>query len=237
MCLEQERSTNANQARRQVEQLGVLAQRTLTEVQELSRQLRPPLLDDVGLEAALRWLAEDASDRLKVEVTVRIETLSQLNAADDLTSTESDMPVRFLADVEIALFRIAQESVTNAVRHGHAACITIDLFSTVSDVVLQVTDDGSGFDTTTTSSTGSGNVSVGIEGMRERAQLIGGRFTLCSRQGHGCMVSVSVRRSPAISASVVIDATHVTSTSTPAEPGERHPQGPDASSASSAFKS
>ena len=78
--LEDEHSTNANQARQQVEQLGLLAQRTLTEVQELSRQLRPPLLDDVGLEAALRWLAEDASERLKVEVTVRIETAQLLSS-------------------------------------------------------------------------------------------------------------------------------------------------------------
>jgi two-component system sensor histidine kinase UhpB len=231
--LEQERSTNAKQARRQIEQLGVLAQRTLTEVQEISRQLRPPLLDDMGLEAALRWLAEDASDRLRVEVTVHIDTLSALNAADDSASTQSDVPVRFLADVETALFRIAQESVTNAVRHGHAAWITIDLFSTVSDVVLQVTDDGSGFDTTTTSSNALGNASVGIEGMRERAQLIGGRFTVCSRQGQGCMVTVSVPRSPAISASVVIDAPHVTSASTASDhPEKRQSHGPEASSAS-----
>ena len=161
--LEHEHSAAAIQARQQAEHLGLLAQRTLTEVQALSRQLRPPLLDDVGLEAALRWLAEDASERLKTTVTVRITTadapgapgaINSAQAAEDEDSRND--PPRLPADIETALFRIAQESVTNAVRHGHAQHITIALSSTAPDLLtLQVHDDGYGFDTTTISQAAS----------------------------------------------------------------------------------
>lgn len=189
--LEHEHSNAAVQARQQVERLGLLAQRTLAEVQVLSRQLRPPLLDDVGLEAALRWLAEDASERLKTAVTVRITPPGE-------DENSSNGHTRLPADIETALFRIAQESVTNAVRHGHAQHITLAISFTAPDLTLRVSDDGCGFATTTIS---PGELSrsqggVGVEGMQERAQLIGGRFAIQSQPGQGCIVLVSVPITP-----------------------------------------
>ncbi len=199
--LEHEHSDAAIQARQQAERLGLLAQRTLTEVQVLSRQLRPPLLDDVGLEAALRWLAEDASERLKTPVTVRIIPAGAPGNFDSDHAAEEEVPlngpVRWPEDIETALFRIAQESVTNAVRHGHAQHITIALSYTAPTLTLQVSDDGCGFDTTAISQAASsrshgGVGGVGIEGMQERAQLIEAHFAIQSQRGRGCIVVVSV---------------------------------------------
>jgi two-component system sensor histidine kinase UhpB len=225
--LEHERGANAIQARRQAKQLEGLAQRTLEEVQGLSRQLRPPILDDVGLEATLRWLAEDASDRLQVEIAIRIDGLDGLETA-------SGPSARFPTDIETALFRIAQESVTNAVRHGGAQRITIDLISTATDLMLQVTDDGSGFDTTASAWTASSHRGVGVEGMQERAHLIGGRFALRSRQGQGCTVSVSV---PLKHASAIADATYIATLSPTSEPDEKGSRAAEATSASPVFHS
>ncbi len=191
--LEHDKSEAALQALGQLERLGVLAQQTLSEVQVLSRQLRPPLLDDVGLEAALGWLAEDASDRLKVKIAVRTSVLGPEDG-ESPTIDRDEVPLRCRADVETALFRIAQESVTNAVRHGHAQCISIALSSTSTDLVLKVTDDGFGFDTATLlrAATSRSHSGIGIGGMRERAHLIGGHFTIHANKGQGCVVSVHV---------------------------------------------
>ena len=244
--LEYEHSAAAIQARQQAEHLGLLAQRTLTEVQALSRQLRPPLLDDVGLEAALRWLAEDASERLKTTVTVRITTadapgaINSAQAAEDEDSRND--PPRLPADIETALFRIAQESVTNAVRHGHAQHITLALSFTASDLLtLQVHDDGYGFDTTTISQAASSRShrshdGVGIEGMRERAQLIGGRFAIQSQPGQGCIVVVSVPLVAATGSTDVTTLTPVTGPDTETEQGQgQQTNAPETSSASPAM--
>lgn len=170
----------ADQARDQARLLGLLAERTLAEVQVLARQLRPALLDDLGLEAALRWLAEDARDRLGVQVTVR-------------AGGESEATPRLPGEVETALFRIAQESLTNAVRHGHAKQVRVTLRRSALKAHLCVEDSGCGFDTSSgvrdTYGYGGGQ---GIEGMRERARLAGGQFHLRSRPGGGCIVRALV---------------------------------------------
>ncbi len=163
----------SERARQQAERLSALAQRTLAEVQALSRQLRPPMLDDLGLAAALRWLAEDASDRLGVAIRVRV----RLRDDERMSSTS-----------ESALFRIAQEAVTNAVRHGHAKVVRLALRRLDKAVTLTVADDGCGF-ATSASTSYSG---LGLEGMRERARLAQGTLTIRSAPGRGCTVRALV---------------------------------------------
>jgi len=163
----------AAQARQQSERLSELAQRTLAEVQALSRQLRPSVLDDLGLAAALRWLAGDAEERLGIEVHVKA-----LGRA------------RLPADAETALFRIAQECLTNAVRHGHASEAGILLRRHAGCVTLLVADNGRGFDAGARTRSGSGG--QGVEGMRERARLLGGRLVVRSRPGRGTSLRVTV---------------------------------------------
>ena len=128
--LAHEQSDAAIRARTQAERLNALAQRTLVEVQAIARQLRPSLLDDLGVVAALAWLVEDAAERLDVSARVKI-------AGDELEGG-----ARVAAEIETALYRIAQESLTNAVRHGKARRIAIKLRSSAQTLTLTIADDG-----------------------------------------------------------------------------------------------
>ncbi len=221
----------ATQVRAQTERLIALAERTLAEAQALSRQLRPAILDDLGLAAALRWLADDAQARLGVSVHTRIrdergderraEGVSARDDArrDDDPDADGARPTsRAPDDVETALFRIAQEALTNAVRHGKARHARIHLRQTADAITLTIGDDGSGFDpnplaharqsrlaggalvvansstieSPTRRAAPSSPQGIGLAGMRERARLLGGALTVRSRLGRGCIVKVSV---------------------------------------------
>jgi two-component system sensor histidine kinase UhpB len=179
--LASESSEAAVRARHQAERLTQLTQRTLAEVQALSRQLRPPMLDDLGLPVALRWLGEDAGERLGV--TVRVCLRGAATAEDD----------RLPDDVETTFFRIAQESLTNAVRHGQARQVCITLRRMGARVSLTVRDEGHGFDLAAARAGGRERPrrhGLGLEGMAERARLLGGTLSVRTRPGHGCAVRV-----------------------------------------------
>jgi two-component system, NarL family, sensor histidine kinase UhpB len=174
-----EQSDAAIRARTQAERLNALAQRTLVEVQAIARQLRPSLLDDLGVVAALSWLAGDAEERLGVSARVTI-------AGDEL-----EAGARIPSEIETALYRIAQESLTNAVRHGKARRIAIALRSSAQALTLTIADDGAGFtpgDTTVGRESGG----LGLYGMRERARLLGGSLRLRSALGRGCIVRAAI---------------------------------------------
>lgn len=183
-CLARETTPAAIQARHQAERLAGLGQQTLVEVQALARQLRPPMLDDLGLGSALRWLAEDASERLGIAVRIRTRGV-------DAPQTSKREAERSLADVETALYRIAQESLTNAVRHGHARQVVIGLCQTPAQVVLTIADDGCGFsvDTLDPATVEQRRVGgLGLEGMRERTRLLGGTLAVRSNPGRGSAI-------------------------------------------------
>lgn len=185
----------AEQARAQVDRLQALIQQTLVDVQILSRQLRPPLLDDRGLEAALRWLARDGGERLGIQVQLRVRDFGSELGADERLSDE----------VETTLFRIAQECLTNAVRHGRAEQVWMILRKCADDIVLTIVDNGAGFAAAAAavgpvgktvadgaSFHGIQRLGVGLEGMRERTRLLRGRFRVRSRPGAGCVVRAVV---------------------------------------------
>jgi two-component system sensor histidine kinase UhpB len=201
--LASESSRLADYIQRQAERLTALTQRTLAEVQALSRQLRPPLLDDLGLVAALHWLADDIRERFDTAVHVEAFLASgkpelqreEHRFSEGRQDAEPDPSqerfpedlVRLPGDVETALFRIAQESLTNAIRHGHAEHIHVRLWQEETNLHLTVTDDGVGFPQLPEAVRG-----MGLEGMRERAQLLGGTLQVHSRQGDGCVVRVEI---------------------------------------------
>jgi two-component system, NarL family, sensor histidine kinase UhpB len=177
--LANEHSAVAIRAGAQAERLNALAQHTLAEVQAIARQLRPSLLDDLGVVAALNWLAEDADERLSVVAQVKI------------VGAELKAGARLPAEIETALYRIAQESLTNAVRHGKARRVAIALLSSAQALSLTIADDGAGFalgDAMAERTSGG----LGIHGMRERARLLGGSLRLRSAPGHGCVVRAKI---------------------------------------------
>jgi two-component system sensor histidine kinase UhpB len=159
--------------------LASLTQRTLDNVHTLAQQLRPSVLDDLGLLAAFRWLAEDARQRLQLGVELDMSGVEDTSRA---RSTSEQVTFSHPAPHETALFRIAQESLTNVTRHAHAHRVCISLKQDREHISLQVRDDGFGFDPALHQQ------GLGIFGMRERAALLDGTLTIQSRPGEGTLV-------------------------------------------------
>src|SRR5216684_2169468 len=157
--------------RGELQYLTQLTQGTLENIRTLALQLRPGVLDDLGLLAALRWLAEDIRLRLQLPVELDLEPVENSIRQQGLTAL-----------YETTLFRIAQESLTNAARHGHAQHLSLSLKQEQRAVRLQVRDDGCGFDPS------SKHTGLGIAGMRERAASLGGKVIIVSVPGQGTSV-------------------------------------------------
>lgn len=155
----------------QIETPMHLAQRALTSVQDFSRQLRPAVLDDLGLAAALRWLADEMGRGAGLAITAQIDAPPRLSLP----------PL-----VETVLFRIAQEAVANAARHSGGQHVALRLTLAGPTLTLQIADDGRGFAADQT------RQSVGLAGMRERIQMIGGRLTIRAEPGRGTTIAAEV---------------------------------------------
>jgi signal transduction histidine kinase len=144
-----------------------VATQVVSELRQISQGLRPPTLDDLGLTAALRKLVADFSARTGIAASYRVEGRAR----------------RLTADVELGLFRIAQEALNNVSRHAAAERVTVRPRFLEGEVRLAITDDGSGFTPGQTSDS-----SLGIAGMTERAALLGGRLEVLSTAGKGTTV-------------------------------------------------
>ena len=141
---------------------------SLDDVRRIARQLRPEALDDLGLVPALVALAKTFTERTEVSVHRHLD--------DDLPPLS--------AEAELALFRVAQESLTNAARHSGGSRIDLWLVSSPDDVLLRVRDYGKGFD--------GARPGSGIRGMRERALLVGGDLTIETADDGGGEVRLRV---------------------------------------------
>ena len=107
-----------------------MVERTIQQVREFSLDLRPSILDDLGLPSALLWYAEEQARRAGFQTELAIEHL----------------PTRLSPELEITCFRVAQEAITNVVRHAHAQHVSLELRRSGENIVLTVSDDGAGFD-------------------------------------------------------------------------------------------
>jgi len=143
----------------------------LDDTRNLSRLLRPPILDDLGLEPAVKWLARSLEESTGVAVVVEIEALPELDG-----------------ELQTLLFRVAQEGLNNAAKHAGAHSLLLRLVVREGWLQLQVIDDGRGFDPAGTLGAGGS----GLGSMRERLRLYGGRLELKSSPGHGTRLRASV---------------------------------------------
>lgn len=143
----------------------------LDDTRELSRLLRPTLLDDLGLDAALGWLARWLSERSDVAITLESGLEEQ----------------RLHADIETLVFRITQEALTNVIRHSGARHARIVIRHSPLLLSLHIDDDGHGFDPAAVTETEHGP-GGGLRGLRDRAELFGGRVEVRSQPQQGCSV-------------------------------------------------
>ena len=145
-----------------------LARETLEEVRRISYELRPAALDDLGLASALRSLCSGIERRAGITV--------ELDAAGDLP--------RLDGQVELAVYRVAQEALTNAARHAQCSSVRVSLRPSGGGVRLRIADDGVGMD--------GSFPGGGLRGMRERAVAVGARLDTRSAAGHGVEVTMDV---------------------------------------------
>ncbi|MEI7555756.1 sensor histidine kinase [Candidatus Chlorohelix sp.] len=168
-----EKSSNIDDLKKGLNELRAILSKTMDEVRELSRNLRPSLLDDQGLVAALESYIQIISERLPSKITFQHK--------------ESDHSIRLPEMVELVCYRVAQEAITNAIKYAQAtkieALLTID-----SKVTLSIKDDGTGFNTEKTYE----KAGLGLIGMRERAQLVSGSLHISSKPGNGTEIRLEI---------------------------------------------
>jgi signal transduction histidine kinase len=161
-----------------LDEVKALAVKTLEEVHRLILDLRPSVLDDLGLFSAIRWYAERQLGLRGVAVRCEIHEL------------ERRLPPEF----EIALFRVCQEAMNNIARHAKAESVLIQLGSDSGELVIDIEDDGQGFDASRRKD--DGRPHYGLLGIRERAEILGGRAAIDSAPGQGTRVEVRVPLPP-----------------------------------------
>jgi PAS domain S-box-containing protein len=155
--------------------MSILAE-TAKKIRDVMSDLRPSVLDDYGLMAAIRWLSERISTR--TGLTIRVEGL--------------DTKVDFSSETEITLFRIAQELLTNITKHAKATEVSIRLESMDGRIQFIISDNGIGFDPTALGQTGESR--WGLLNVRERTDAIDGILTIASRPGQGTRIVIEVKK-------------------------------------------
>lgn len=147
---------------------------TIDEIRDLSYSLRPPALDEFGLSAAIQALADEVSSQAGVRVKFK-----------------NRVQMKLPQNLEMVLYRIVQEGVTNVVRHANAEQVIIELEPQENLIFLQIADDGIGFDPAEITPA-AGKRHLGLISMHERAELIGGKLEVYSELGVGTTIEVRV---------------------------------------------
>lgn len=146
----------------------------IDEVRQLAWDMRPSILDDYGLDVSLQRYVEEMSNRLSIPIDYQ----------GVLPAGEKRLPPQ----VEVSLYRITQEAITNIMRHAKAERASVVLLCRESEVTLMVEDNGQGFDAALAQRDDA--KSLGVMGMRERANLLGGDLAIESQPGHGTTVRI-----------------------------------------------
>ena len=149
-----------------------LVDTTVKTVRRIATELRPSILDDLGIIAAMEWHTEEFEKRFKIPSTFR-SNVQNINISSDFST---------------ALFRIYQESLTNVVRHANATNVTSSLNVQGNKLVLNISDNGKGFN----SNEIKNKKTLGLLGMKERTLLMGGTYEISSRDGKGTSVIIIV---------------------------------------------
>jgi signal transduction histidine kinase len=155
--------------RERLDHMKSVAERTVGTVRDIALLLRPSMLDDLGLVAALEWQGREVSRRSEMEVAVESE-----NVSDDLPD-----------EYKICVYRLVQEALHNAVRHSQARNARVRVVTSGHSIAVEVSDDGRGFDP-------QRSRGLGILGMEERVKRLGGTLTVKSAPGQGTLLKAEL---------------------------------------------
>lgn len=150
----------------------------VSELRRVSTDLRPKLLDDLGLVPTLEWFCrglEEACHGVHVECRLSV--------------TEAEIP----ASLKLDIFRIVQEALSNVVEHAHARHAKVSLSTTADELCVMIEDDGEGFDLATAASKRDGGLNLGLQSIRKRAEATGGRLLLDSKAQGGTRIGAAWR--------------------------------------------
>ncbi|MCL5045344.1 MAG: histidine kinase [Actinobacteria bacterium] len=175
--LDREVPSEAMAVRDRLGELRALTSRTLEEIRRITYDLRPTILDDLGMVAALRWYVRNKLEPAGLEVQF------------DVSGLEVSLP----AKLNTAVFRIVQEALTNVLRHSDATRVTIEVKGSAKKISATISDNGKGFDPAALNQVEAGlEKGLGLFGMRERAALIGGSVEIKSQKGRGTVVKITI---------------------------------------------
>ena len=158
-----------------IDEMRNIALKTLDEIHSLIQNLRPTVVDDLGLEAGIRWLLD--------------KHLAEKGTTCDFNVMGAEGK-RFNHRIETALFRIIQEAVINISKHASAENVFIVLQYMSDSIAVHMEDDGKGFDAADVLKHTDDVRGLGIMGMRERAYLVDGKLKICSTPGNGTRLSL-----------------------------------------------
>ena len=153
-----------------------LGSTALNDTRELSRLLRPAVLDDLGLQAALTWLARTLGQRTDMDIAADCDPEDQ----------------RLQPEIETLVFRIVQESLTNVIKHAGVSEARVRIEKSGAVLRASVTDAGAGFETSQALGSARNPAGSGLRGMQDRVELFGGKLGLRSAPGSGTVVELTV---------------------------------------------
>lgn len=158
------------------EELEDLTVEAIESVRRLALELRPPALDDLGLHDALADLAQRFEAQLGIPISLKM----------------SGARGRLASEVELVLYRVAQEALTNAGKHARATRIVLELVRSDTEVTMRIEDDGRGFDTALAWARDGRGIGLGLFGMEERVGLVGGTLSIDRIDPHGTQVMARI---------------------------------------------
>ncbi len=177
---QQDRPEIRRQLQEQIASLGSLADSTTGRIRALCTELRPAVLDDLGLVAAIEWQTGEFQKRTHIRCETNLKEKHVVASSDQAT----------------ALFRIFQEILTNVARHSQASKVRVLLKTEGANLVLEVKDNGRGIEPEQMAGTGS----LGLLGMQERATVLGGKVDIHSQKGRGTTITVTIPVGRAVAA-------------------------------------
>jgi signal transduction histidine kinase len=162
--------------RERLEETSELVAQTLEQMRELSLELRPSMLDELGLVPTLRWYARRCAERLNIEIDLVVHNVEETVCGEAAT----------------ALYRIVQEALTNVAKHSGAGRVDIRLEFEPPRITAVIEDDGVGFDPAELAGREGSARGMGLLGIRERVAALGGRFEIESSPGRGTRLTVDI---------------------------------------------